>query len=64
MNCLDIKIMALNTPLVMNVSDAGEHLNLRASLICGVDFSWTSVADASGNELCDASGDTLLVKFQ
>lgn len=64
MNCLDIKITALNTPLAMKIRDAGQHLSLRASVVCGVDFSWTSVVDASGDELCDASGDTLLVKFQ
>lgn len=64
MNCLDIKVTALNTPLVMKIHDAGNHLNFHASIVCGVDFSWTYIADANGNELCDASGDTLLVKFQ
>lgn len=64
MNCLDIKITTLNTPLVMNIRDAGQHLNFRASAICGVDFSWTSAKDSSGNVLYDASGDILLIKFQ
>ncbi len=64
MNCLDIKITALNTPLVMKIHDAGKHLDFHASIVCGVDFSWTSLADASGDILCDANGDTLLVKFQ
>lgn len=64
MNCLDIKITVLNTPLVMKIHDAGKHLNFHASTVCGVDFSWTGLADSEGNDLYDASGDVLLVKFQ
>jgi hypothetical protein len=75
MNCLDIKITGLNTPLVIKVndvaqhlnpytSDVAQHLNPYTSVVCGVDFSWVILSDASGDNLYDASGDTLLVKIK
>jgi hypothetical protein len=64
MNCLDIKITGLNTPLVIKVNDVAQHLNPYTSVVCGVDFSWVILSDASGDNLYDASGDTLLVKIK
>lgn len=59
---LSVDVRLKEPILRLSVRNAGKELFVRSQNVCGVDFSWDSVADSEGVALFDADNERLLIE--